>query len=258
RKDTPFSRQDAEALLAKIVKRTIERGGKVLIPVLSLGRAQEIMLTLEEKMSSNLLPKIPVYIDGMSYEATAIHLAYPEFFSSELRKRILVNGENPFRSEYFTLVKGYNAREEVYSGGPCIIIASSGMLTGGPSVEYFRVLASDEKNTIIFVSFQAKGTLGRLVQDGAKEVIVPSIDSKPERVKVNLEVRKIEGFSGHSDRLQLLSFAFRINPKPSKILLFHGEEKKSVELAVDLASALKSHQIEVYSLSNLDAVSLKV
>jgi KH/beta-lactamase-domain protein len=142
------SREEAEAKFVEIVKKTVERKGKVLIPTLSVGRAQEVMVILANAMESGLIPKVPVYIEGMINEVTAIHTAYPELLSKELREKIY-SGLNPFTYEMFKVLYDRSAREEVVEyNEPSIIMATSGMLTGGPAVEYFRLMASDPKKTL--------------------------------------------------------------------------------------------------------------
>ncbi|MGC9104864.1 MAG: beta-CASP ribonuclease aCPSF1 [Thermoprotei archaeon] len=215
------SREEAEALLMETVKRTIERGGKVLIPVLAVGRGQEIMLVLNDLMKRKLIPEVPIYVTGMVDEITNIHNAYPEMLSRELREEILRKDENPFLSEHFHRIEGY--REDVAKGEPSIILATSGMLNGGPAVEFFKDLAPDPRNTIVFVSYQAEGTLGRKVRDGAQEVQLMNREGKIEQIKVAMERVPIEGFSGHSDRRQLVNFLANLNPRPRKVILNHGE-----------------------------------
>ncbi|MBC7130388.1 beta-CASP ribonuclease aCPSF1, partial [Candidatus Bathyarchaeota archaeon] len=159
--DVMPSRTKAEETLAHVVNETLEKKGKVLIPVPAVGRAQEIMLILDDYMKRGIIKEAPVFIEGMISEATAIHTAYPEYLSREVRNSILHEGENPFQSEYFTVVEHPSARQSIIDGEPCIIMATSGMLEGGPVIEYFKSLAEDEKNTIVFVSYQIEGTLGR-------------------------------------------------------------------------------------------------
>ena len=215
------SRDEAEATLMETITKTVNRGGKVLIPVLAVGRGQEIMLVINDLMRRKLIPEVPVYITGMVDEITNIHNAYPEMLSRELRDEILRKDENPFLSEYFHRIEGY--REDIAQGEPSIIIATSGMLNGGPAVEFFKNMAPDPRNTIIFVSYQAEGTLGRKVRDGATEVQLLNREGKVETVKVAMERVAIEGFSGHSDRRQLLNFITNLTPRPKKLVLNHGE-----------------------------------
>jgi KH/beta-lactamase-domain protein len=220
-------REGVEGKLVSIVNDTVEKGGKVLIPVPAVGRAQEIMLVLDAYMKNGALRELPIYIEGMVNEATAIHTAFPEYLVREIKEQILHNDINPFQSEYFHPVTHPSDREEIIAGGPCVIIATSGMLEGGPAIDYFRHLAPDARNTLAYVSYQVDGTLGNRIKNGLKEVSLYAHDGKMEMVKVNMRVESIEGFSGHSDRNQLLGFIKRMSPKPTKIIVNHGERRKS-------------------------------
>ncbi len=220
-------REGVEGRLVSIVNETVEKGGKVLIPVPAVGRAQEIMLVLDAYMKNGALRELPVYIEGMVNEATAIHTAYPEYLVRDIKDQILHKDLNPFQSEYFHPVTHPSDREEIVAGGPCVIIATSGMLEGGPAIDYFRHLAPDPRNTLAYVSYQVDGTLGNRIKNGLKEVSLYAHDGKMEMVKVGMRVESIEGFSGHSDRNQLLAFIKRMMPKPTKIIVNHGERRKS-------------------------------
>jgi KH/beta-lactamase-domain protein len=225
------SRVEAEERLTAIVNETLERKGKVLIPVPAVGRAQEIMLILDGYMRRGLMKEAPVFIEGMISEATAIHTAYPEYLGREVRHSILHEEINPFQSDYFTIVEHPSVRQEVIDGEPCIIMATSGMLEGGPVIEYFKSLAEDERNTMIFVSYQIEGTMGRRVQKGLNEVTMMGSDGKLNVVKVGLRVESIEGFSGHSDRRQLINYLTHLQPKPERVIVCHGERAKCLGMA---------------------------
>jgi KH/beta-lactamase-domain protein len=225
------SRVEAEEHLARVVNETLERKGKVLIPVPAVGRAQEIMLVLDGYMRRGLMKEAPVFIEGMISEATAIHTAFPEYLGREVRQSILHDGINPFQSDYFTVVEHPNVRQEIIDGESCIIMATSGMLEGGPVIEYFKSLAEDERNTMIFVSYQIEGTLGRRVQKGINEVATMSSEGKMDVTKVRLHVDAIEGFSGHSDRRQIINYLTHLKPKPERVLVCHGERVKCLSVA---------------------------
>lgn len=231
-------RQEVEKYFASIIKKTFERGGKVLIPVLAVGRAQEIMLVIEDLVTKGRIPKVPVYLEGMIAQATAIHTAHPEALSKKIREMIFHQGVNPFLNEIFSPVDNPEQREEIVEGDSCIIMATSGMLAGGPSVEYFRLLAPDEKNTLVFVSYQGEGTLGRRVQKGWKEIPLRNRDGKAHIVPVNMRVETVEGFSGHSDRKQILNYVKRVSPVPERVICAHGEASKCLNLASTIHKAL--------------------
>ena len=220
-------REGVEGRLVSIVNETVEKNGKVLIPVPAVGRAQEIMLVLDAYMKNGALRELPVYIEGMVNEATAIHTAFPEYLVRDIKEQILHQDLNPFQSEYFHPVTHPGDRAEIVAGGPCVIIAPSGMLEGGPAIDYFRRLAPDARNTLAYVSYQVEGTLGNRIKNGLKEVSLFGPDGKIEMVKCDMRVESIEGFSGHSDRNQLLGFIKRMMPKPTRIIINHGERRKS-------------------------------
>ena len=220
-------REGVEGRLVSIVNETVEKNGKVLIPVPAVGRAQEIMLVLDAYMKNGALRELPVYIEGMVNEATAIHTAFPEYLVRDIKEQILHQDLNPFQSEYFHPVTHPGDRDEIVAGGPCVIIATSGMLEGGPAIDYFRRLAPDPRNTLAYVSYQVEGTLGNRIKNGLKEVSLFGPDGKIEMVKCDMRVESIEGFSGHSDRNQLLGFIKRMMPKPTRIIVNHGERRKS-------------------------------
>ena len=225
------SRVEAEESLTSVINETLERKGKVLIPVPAVGRAQEIMLIIDGYMKRGLMKEAPVFIEGMISEATAIHTAYPEYLGREVRHSILHEEVNPFKSDYFTIVEHPSIRQSIIDGEPCVVLATSGMLEGGPVIEYFKNWASDEKNTIIFVSYQIEGTMGKRVQKGVNEVAMMDNEGKMAVVQVKMQTESIEGFSGHSDRRQLISYLTHLKPKPERIFVCHGEKSKIMNIA---------------------------
>jgi len=245
------TREDAERDLLKTIRRTIERKGKVLIPVLAVGRAQELMLVLEEAMRHKKLPEVPIYLDGMIWEATAIHTAYPEYLSKSVRDQIFHQEHNPFLSKVFDSVPNSNRRKEIMEGDPAIILATSGMLVGGSSVEYFKNFAPDKRNTIIFVSYQAEGSMGSRVQKGWNEVTMKNELGRTEAININMEIRTIEGFSGHSDRNQLINFVRKVSNGTEKVFTNHGESGKCIDLA---SSIYKMFKVETRSPLNLETM----
>ncbi len=233
------SRQDSERDLRQILNSTIKRGGKILIPVLAVGRAQELIIVLEEFISKGIIDHVPIFLDGLISEATAIHTANPDFLSSDLREKILHQGKNPFLSDFFTTISGHEERNDVIMGGPCIILATSGMLIGGPSVQYLRRLAEDKKNSLIFVSYQVNGTLGSRVQRGFREIQYTNEKGRTQLIRLNINIFTLEGFSGHSSRSQISQFLRRIQPRPKLVIINHGEESKCVSLSTMIHKKLR-------------------
>ncbi len=235
KEDIQPSRQEVEAAFIASVNSVLKDGGKVLIPIPAVGRAQELMMVIDRYMKSGELTEAPVFMEGMIQEATAIHESFPEYLVKELKQKILETDDNPFDSEYFTNIEHQDGREEpLREGLPCIIIATSGMLEGGPVLEYFRNIAPHKQNKILFVSYQVNGTLGRRVMDGARQVSISGKEGRIEVVSINCSTERLEGFSGHSDYNQLMAFVQRLRHKLRRVLVNHGEKKKSENLSMSI------------------------
>jgi KH/beta-lactamase-domain protein len=252
--DIQPSRVEAANQLRSVIDQTITRGGKILIPVFAVGRSQEVMLVIEELMRTGKLSTVPVYLDGMIWEATAIHTAYPEYLNSQLRTQIFQMGQNPFLSEIFKRVDSADMRERICNDpDPSIVLATGGMMNGGPVLEYLKTWADNPKNTLVFVGYQAEGTLGRKIQKGYSEL---SLTDRGRQLNLpfKMDNETVDGFSGHSDRRQLINYVSTLEPKPERIIVCHGEEHK----CSDLASALyKKFNIETRAPMNLETVRMK-
>lgn len=246
------SRKETEERFIAAVKETVENGGKVLLPELGLGHAQETLLRVEEAIRLGELPNVPMYVDGMIWDINAIHTAYPDFLSSSVRNQIF-NDNNPFTSEVFKRVGSPHERKEVIEGGPCIVIATSGMLVGGASVEYLKNFAENEKNLLILSCYQGPGSIGRQLQEGAKSVIIEDEGDK-KMIKVNMKVQLINGLSPHSGRNELVNYIKNMYPKPKRIIINHGEVSKSLDLA---SSIYKANRIETNVPRGLEGIRLR-
>lgn len=251
--DVQATRNDAEKELIKTIYHTLERGGKILIPVFAVGRAQELMIVLDEYIRHGIIDEVPIYIDGMIWEATAIHTARPEYLSKDLRDQIFHLGRNPFISDVFHKVTKTDERIDIIEGEPSVILSTSGMLTGGNSVEYFKSLCEDKRNSLVFVGYQAEGSLGRRLQKGWDEIPLKE-EGKTKVFNVKMDIETIEGFSGHSDRKQLMDYVRKISPKPEKILVCHGDNYKTMDLA---SSIYRSFKIETKTPMNLETIRIQ-
>lgn len=241
-------RAEVEERFLDLARKTIERGGKILLPELGLGHAQETVLRVEEAVRLGKLPDIPVYLDGMLWDITAIHTAYPDFLSASVRSQIFQDN-NPFTSPILRRVGSPAERKQVIEGGPCIIIATSGMLVGGASVEYLKQLADNSKNLLVFGCYQAVGSLGRQIQEGNKIVRVDS-----DTININLQVETMNGLSAHSGRNELMQYINRMTPRPKKVIINHGEVSKSLDLA---SSLYRMNRVETIVPRNLETIRLK-
>lgn len=246
--------KEQDNLLRDIVMTTVERGGKILMPVLGSGRAQEVMVMVESMIRSGEIPEMPIYVDGMVWDITAIHTAYPEFLNPTMRKLIFHKDYNPFLAPCFKRVGSQRERMMVAEHrGPCLIIATSGMLSGGPSVEYLKMLADNPKNSLIFSCYQGPGTLGRKIMQGEREMAVKVSAQKTELVPILMEVHRIS-ISSHADRNELMKFIGDCQPRPRRVIVNHGENSS----VLDLASSLhKTYRIETSAPRNLETLRLR-
>ncbi len=253
-KDMQPSRNAASSELHDIMKRTLEKKGKVMVPVFAVGRSQEVMMVIETLMRTGATEKVPVYLDGMIWEATALHTAYPEYLNSSLRTQIFQKGENPFLSKIFHRVSSGQMREELLvDPEPCIVLATSGMMNGGPIMSYLRAWADDSKNSLVFVGYQAEGTMGRKIQRGAKSVVLMD-KGRQLTVNIQADVETCDGFSGHSDRKQLMAYVGTMEPRPERVLVGHGEESKCSDLA---SSFYKRYGMETRAPHNLETIRFR-
>jgi metallo-beta-lactamase family protein len=221
--------------LIEILTRTIERGGRVMIPAFAVGRAQEVVAELHDLVGKGLIPDVPLFVDSpMASSATAIFRHHPELFDDETRRSFAEQGGAPLgfsRLRYVSTAdesRALNDRQD-----PCIILAASGMCEGGRILHHLRHGLSEPRNTVLFVGFQAEGTLGRRIQEGADVV---SIFGDPVRRRA--EVASLDGFSAHADQNELVSWVGGLQPRPKKVFLVHGEFEAAGVLAERLTNKL--------------------
>ena len=252
--DMQPTRREAEEKLFGIINETVKNKGKILFPVLGVGRSQEIMVILEKAMRQNLIPKIPIYLQGMLWDVTAIHTAYPDFFNARVKMNIFHKDNNPFLSEIFKRIGSRKEQQAVIdSGDSSIIMATSGMLVGGASVEFFKQLAENPKHNMILTSYQGEGTLGRRLLNGEKEINFGT-NERTDMVYVKMGIHKADGISEHSSRKQLMGFVKHLDPKPRKIMVIHGEASRCIDLASSIHHAFR---IETIAPRNLETIRLR-
>ena len=246
------SRTKSEENLINIINETYDKGGITLIPVFSVGRAQEVMIVLEEYFRRGKLKTENVFIDGMTREASLIHTVYPEYLKQNIKTRTLQNN-SPFLSKIFKSVDyEENSRENVLKTPGAVILASAGMLTGGPSVAYFNELADDSKNSLVFVGYQAKNSLGQKVQKGLKSILINDSKGKPKNLNINLRVETVDAFSGHAYRQEILNYISGLKPKPRTILVNHGDSCQEFSKFVS-----KKFNINTIAIQNLESIRLR-
>lgn len=213
---------DVPGILADIVNRTANRGGKIIIPAFSLGRTQEIVYSLHLLMNKHKIPQIPIFVDSpLSGNVTEVFKGHPECFDKETYREFLDNHENPFgfnRLKYITDVKDSKALNSFQ--GPCIIISASGMCEHGRILHHLKNNIENDKNTVLIVGYMAQNTLGRKIIEKRKIV---NIFGRPHRLRC--EVAVVDAFSAHADRSDLLDFTTHIQGL-KKVFLVHGEQKQ--------------------------------
>lgn len=206
------------------VGRTLERGGKVIIPAFAVGRAQELLYHLNQLSNERKLGYAPVYLDSpMAINATDVFLMHPECFDSELLDSIMREPDgDPFRFAGLRLTRAVEDSKKINTTpGPAIVISASGMCESGRILHHLKNHIENPDNMVLFVGYQAEHTLGRRIVDGADEVSIFG-----ERRRVRAKIKKIEGLSGHADRNGLLEWARRVrhDGQVRQFFLVHGEE----------------------------------
>lgn len=246
------NRKAEEERLARSVAAVVEQGGKVLIPAFALGRAQEALLILLGAQRKGEIPRFPIYVDGMVKSVCSVYASHPEFLSERLRKEVARSG-NPFFGEGLAHPVLAPQREELVKGEPCVFIASSGMLTGGPSCFYAQALAGDEKNAIFITGYQDEESPGRRLLNLAeqKERV---LRLQGQTVAVACRVEKYN-LSAHADCAQMLGVLERLGPED--VYLVHGDEEARAALAAASPDSMRVHRPQNGSLVELAYGAIK-
>ena len=246
------NRDAEEQKLVDTVKECVQQGYKVLIPAFALGRAQEVLLILQRAMKRKELGEVPVYVDGMIREITNCYLQHPNDLRSSVARKIQ-KGQNPFYSDCIQPVPvNVNREELLMKSGPAVLIASSGMLTGGPSMVYAKALIPEEKACIIITGYQDEEAPGRVLlsmMNDAKEDKSVSLDGT--LLPVHCKVVQV-GLSAHSDKSELTSLIEKTGCR--RIILVHGDADAMNDLGEELSADYRVHVYEpsVGNILNLD------
>jgi metallo-beta-lactamase family protein len=221
--------KERETILLNIIKDNYKKGGRLLIPSFAVERTQEIVYVLNKFVEHGMMPKMNVYVDSpLATKATEVFMHHPECYDQET-KALVEKGDNPFEFPRLTYVTSVNDSKKINEmKEPCIIIAGSGMCNGGRIKHHLKNRLGEKNSTILFVGYQAEGTLGRRIRDGAKKV---KIYGQWYDVKINIE--SIGGFSGHADQTALLKWARNFKDAP-QIYIVHGETRESDVLAEEI------------------------
>ena len=205
--------------LERVVLGAAERGGALLVPAFAVGRTQELMYHLSLLERSGRVPVLPAYVDSpMAVNATEIYCAHPEDFEGDVRDMVM--GRNcPLHCTDFRLARSAEESKAINRiDGPVIIVAASGMLAGGRILHHLRQRLPDPRTTLLFAGYQARGTRGRRLQEGAR-----SVNIFGEDVPVRAAVEAIHGLSAHADRTGLLRWLTGVPKPPRGVFVVHGE-----------------------------------
>jgi len=221
--------------LTAAVQRAVQKKGWLLIPAFAVGRSQEILYDLRELEDGGRIPSLPVYLDSpMAIEATAIYARHPEEHDRDL-KRVEASGERPFAPKRIRICKTSDDSKRLNdTDGPGIIIAGSGMATGGRILHHFVRRLTDERTTVLFVGYQAAGTRGRLLREGAREMRMLG-----QSVPVRATIMASDSYSAHADQSEILRWLGGFRRPPGTTYIVHGEPDAATALQALIASQLK-------------------
>ena len=230
---------DPTERLIAAVRRAMDRKGWLLIPAFAVGRSQEILYDLRRLEADGRIPSLPVYLDSpMAIQATVVYAGHPEEHDPELR-RAMTDGERPFAPRRFHLSQTVEDSKRLNDvSGPGIIVAGSGMATGGRILHHLKRLLPDSHTTVLFVGYQAAGTRGRLLKDGAAEIRMLGVT-----VPVKAEIMVSDAYSAHADREEILRWLGGFKRPPGITYIVHGEADAAEGLRDAIATRLGWHAV---------------
>jgi len=222
---------DLTERLYEVISETARRSGRLVIPSFAVGRTQALLARINDLVETGRLADLPVFVDSpMATEATKVFARHPEAYSEEARRRVKA-GDQPLSFPGLRFTRSVEESKAIAQcKGPCVIISASGMCTAGRIKHHLTHTVSDPNNTVLFVGYQAAGTLGQKIQSGETPV---RIFGEPWEVKAHVET--IEGFSAHADRDELLAWFDSLEGPPGRTFVVHGE----AEVAVGFAATLR-------------------
>lgn len=214
--------------LAEVINKTVNRGGKIIIPAFAIERTQEVIYFLHQLVNENKIPSIPIYVDSpMSTDATSIFKVHQECYDEKTRNEFLDNHTNPFGFENLIYTASVEQSKEInFIKEPIIIISSSGMCEAGRILHHLKNNVEDSRNTILIIGFMAENTLGRKIADREKKIKIFG-----EEYNLNAQVKILNEFSAHADYKEITEHISKMNVKTmKKIFLVHGEKKAQEHL----------------------------
>lgn len=227
-------KEDPRPALAELIRKTVARGGSVVVPAFAVERTQKFLFMLKELMESGQSPRVPVYCDSpMAIKAVEIFMKHTEEYSDETKRLITKHG-SPLHWSGFTFAQTAEESKKINdSRFPCVIISSSGMVTGGRIQHHLIQRLPDPRNAILFIGFQAPGTRGFIIKSGAPEVKIFG-----QMIPIRAQVAALEQFSDHADTPELLEWLRTFSNQPGSTYLVHGEPDASAQLRDTMAKEL--------------------
>ncbi len=225
-----------EQMLKKAILESVGRGGVLMIPLFALERTQEVLYELNHLSETRQIPKVPIFLDSpLAIDAVNVYKKYFDYFDEQSRER-MSSGDDLFKLPGLTLTRTVEQSKEINKvPPPKVILAGSGMINGGRMIHHLKLYIDNPKNQLLIISFQAEGTLGRALRDGAK-----SIGLEGEKYRVKAKVSAIGAYSSHADQPKLLHWLKKISrPRPQLVFINHGEEKSSLMLEAGVKEKLE-------------------
>jgi metallo-beta-lactamase family protein len=238
--------------LASAVNDTAKRGGMLIIPSFAVGRTQTLLYLLRDMRLRGLIPDLPIFVDSpMAQRVTDVFCRHIDVFDEEAKAVYRKTGKCPILSPNLQFVHTKEESQKINNMRyPAIIVSASGMATGGRILHHLKYRLPDPRNTVLFIGYQAVGTRGQLLEDGARQIKIHG-----EMIPVRAQIRKIEAFSGHADSAEIMRWLRSFKSPPKMTFIVHGEEESSRAMAELIHRSLgwKTHipkYLESYNLDN--------
>ena len=204
-----------------MINETAKRGGMLVIPSFAVGRTQTLLYLMRDMRIRGLIPDLPIFVDSpMAQRVTDVFCRHIDIFDEEAKAVFRKTGKCPILSPNLQFVHSKEESQKINDMRfPAIIVSASGMATGGRVLHHLKYRLPDPRNTILFVGYQAVGTRGQLLKDGAREIKIHG-----EMVPVRAQIRNIEAFSGHADSAEIMRWLQPFKQPPKMTFIVHGED----------------------------------
>ncbi len=235
------NQEQRKAVAKNLVEHAVQHKSKIVVPAFSVGRTQDLIMRIKELVKKGEVSPIPIFIDSpLALKAMKVFQQHPECYDEETYRTFTAKGDI-FTAKYLHFVstakdsKALNRRK-----GPCVIISASGMCEGGRVVHHLKNTIEDEANVVVLVGWQAEHTLGRKIAEEWGTVPIFGVPTKRRA-----RVVRLNGYSAHADRNDLLAYVRAIKPYPRKVFVVHGEERQSLAFAMTLQTEFPGMEVEV-------------